>query len=499
MDEVKVHRFAGPFKDIPFKDTYVQSPVGLVPKAGGKTRLIFHLSYKFKNGNQSINYWIPKSMCSVKYNDLDKAVKDCLRLMNELGIKILFFVKSDLKSAFRILPLLPKFRCSLIMKAQHPVSKEWFYFVDKCLPFGASISCSHFQRFSNVLKSIVEVIAGKIYRTLLTNYLDDFLFIYFTEQGCNHIVIIFLSVCKDINFPVALDKTEWASTQVVFLGMLLDGYNHILAIPLDKRRKVLAMLRTFIDRKKATLKDLEKLAGHLNFLNRAIVPGRAFTRRMYAKFSGMTDLKPHHHIKLDKEFKLDSKVWEVFLSGDDSVMRPFIDMSDKVTADQLNFYSDASANGDLGFGAIFKNRWIFGQWEPNFVADVQPSIEFLELYALCTGIITWQEELIQTRIVVFCDNISVVHMVNNLTSGCKQCMKLIRILALNNLKHDRRVFVWHVTGKKNILSDVLSHLKIDKFLRLAPSMVSGYPDKVDASIWPVSKIWINDTIDVVQI
>ena len=25
MDEVKVHRFAGPFKDIPFKDTYVQS------------------------------------------------------------------------------------------------------------------------------------------------------------------------------------------------------------------------------------------------------------------------------------------------------------------------------------------------------------------------------------------------------------------------------------------------------------------------------------------
>ena len=174
-------------------------------------------------------------------------------------------------------------------------------------------------------------------------------------------------------------------------------------------------------------------------------------------------------------------------------------MSDKVTADQLNFYSDASANGDLGFGAIFKNRWIFGQWEPNFVADVQPSIEFLELYALCAGIITWQEELIQTRIIVFCDNISVVHMVNNLTSGCKQCMKLIRILALNNLKHDRRVFVRHVTGKKNILSDALSHLKIDKFLRLAPSMVSGYPDKVDASIWPVSKIWINDTIDVVQI
>ena len=137
------------------------------------------------------------------------------------------------------------------------------------------------------------------------------------------------------------------------------------------------MLRSFLDKKKATLKDLEKLASHLNFLNRAIVPGRALTRRMYAKFSGMTKLKPHHHITLDKEFKLDYKVWEVFLSGDDSVMRPFIDMSEKVTADQLNFYSDASANRDLGFGAIFKNRWIFSKWEPNFVIDAQPSIEFL--------------------------------------------------------------------------------------------------------------------------
>ena len=124
MEEVKVYRFAGPFKDIPFKGTYVQSPVGLVPKAGGKTRLIFHLSYKFKNGNQSINYWTPESMCSVKYNGLDKAIKDCLRLMNELGIRIIFFVKSDLKSAFRILPLLPKFRCFLLMNAQYPVTKE---------------------------------------------------------------------------------------------------------------------------------------------------------------------------------------------------------------------------------------------------------------------------------------------------------------------------------------------------------------------------------------
>ena len=45
MKEVKEGRYAGPFESIPF-DSYIQSPIGLVPKDGGKdTRLIFHLSY----------------------------------------------------------------------------------------------------------------------------------------------------------------------------------------------------------------------------------------------------------------------------------------------------------------------------------------------------------------------------------------------------------------------------------------------------------------------
>ena len=46
MKEVKEKRYAGPFTEIPY-DTYIQSPIGLVPKDGGKDwRLIFHLSYQ---------------------------------------------------------------------------------------------------------------------------------------------------------------------------------------------------------------------------------------------------------------------------------------------------------------------------------------------------------------------------------------------------------------------------------------------------------------------
>ena len=47
MKEVKLGRVAGPFDKPPFEN-FIQSPIGLVPKAGSdQTRLIFHLSYDF--------------------------------------------------------------------------------------------------------------------------------------------------------------------------------------------------------------------------------------------------------------------------------------------------------------------------------------------------------------------------------------------------------------------------------------------------------------------
>ena len=46
MKEVRVGRVAGPYETIPFEN-YIQSPVGLVSKSGGKTRMIFHLSFNF--------------------------------------------------------------------------------------------------------------------------------------------------------------------------------------------------------------------------------------------------------------------------------------------------------------------------------------------------------------------------------------------------------------------------------------------------------------------
>ena len=481
MKEVKAGRYAGPFNTVPFEH-FIQSPIGLVPKAGGKTRLIFHLSYKFKNGNESVNYWTPEELCSVKYNDLDQTVMNALHFISQ-GASRIYLAKTNLMAAFRGLPILPGDWNLLVMKAENRVSGKIVYFVDKCLPFGSSISCAHFQRFSNSLKHIVSVKTATLFA--LTNYLDDFLLMAFTINECNELVTVFLDVCKTINFPVALEKMFWACLRLVFLGVLLDGSLFRLCVPEEKRIHALKMIQEIVSKKKATVKQLQRLTGTLNFLCKVLHPGHTFTRHMYAKYSQPRDkrgnpLKHFHHVKIDEEFKNDCLRWKMFLENSESrvLTWPFIDFegSDSFEATQLMFFTDASLNKDLGFGCYFKPCWTFGRWPPGFVQDADPSIRYLELYALCVGIFTWQKRLNNMRVVIFCDNESVVHMVNKGTSSCKNCMYLFRLLTLNNLLHNRRIFVKHVTSKNNFLADYLSRMKIQKFFDTAPADTLPEPD-----------------------
>ena len=64
------------------------------------------------------------------------------------------------------------------MKGKDPKTRQWKYFVDKCLPFGASISCTIFQRVSDSIKFLFEYKTNT--QKTITNYLDDFLFLALT-------------------------------------------------------------------------------------------------------------------------------------------------------------------------------------------------------------------------------------------------------------------------------------------------------------------------------
>ena len=274
MKEVQLKRYAGPFNQVPFTN-FPQSPIGLVPKAGNKTRLIFHLSYDFlKTGNLSINKFTKREAWSMRYNDLDEAVKIGIKLMGK-DKKWIYCSKTDLTTAFRMIPLHQSTWKWLTVKAKNPDTGEMQYFFDKCLPFSHSISCAIFQCFSNALKHLAEFVLNS--KDCIVNYLDDFLFLATSKEECNRMVEEFTKLCKKLGVPIAEEKTELGDTRIVFLGILIDGQAHILSIPEEKRIRTINMLTLFSSKRKATVKDIQWLSGYLNFLTKAIFPGRTFT------------------------------------------------------------------------------------------------------------------------------------------------------------------------------------------------------------------------------
>ena len=109
---------------------------------------------------------------------------------------------------------------------------------------------------------------------------------------------------------------------------------------------------------------------------------------------------------LTAKFIQDCKVRMRFLQENRQMLcRPFIDF-DHNSYQVQNFTSDASLNPRLGMGAVFGNHWLVVQWEYNFKVEQEPSIEFLELYALTAAVTTWagtDGKLANNRIIIFCD------------------------------------------------------------------------------------------------
>ena len=274
MKEVKLKCFAGPFDELLF-EFYIQSPLGLVPKDGNKDmRLIFHLSHprnakgKMQNGKlvKLVNACIPEHLKKTQYPDFFDVIELCIKEGRCCHIG-----HSDFRAAFRNLGISRLHWRYLVMVVISPLDGKLKYFFDKCLPFGAAISYYHFQNVSDAIAFLVSFRTKKP----LINYLDDFLFAALWRAICNGQIKIFLDICDSINFLIAEDKTSWGTTQLQFLGFLIDTIRQLILIPTDKVAKGLNMIIYIIDKnKKMTILQLQKICGFLNFLGRAMIPGR---------------------------------------------------------------------------------------------------------------------------------------------------------------------------------------------------------------------------------
>ncbi|XP_062618317.1 uncharacterized protein LOC134279921 [Saccostrea cucullata] len=432
--EISLGRIEGPFEVPPFENLQC-SPIGLVPKKEiNEFRLIHHLSYP-EGG--SVNDFIPDDLCSVSYTTIDDAIK----LIKKIG-KNCLLAKTDIASAFRILPVHPNDHELLGIQF-----KGSFYY-DKCLPMGCSISCSIFETFSTALQWIA---CSKFGVPNMLHILDDFLFIGPPNSAiCHSSLKQFLSMCDVLGIPIKSEKTEGPSTTMVFLGIELDTIKMEARLPQEKIQKIKLALDSAKKCKKITLRKLQSLIGLLNFACCVVVPGRAFLRRLINLTKGVS--KPHFRIRLNKQARLDLEAWSEFINNFNG-KSIFIDEVLQ-NSDKFNMYTDAA--GSLGYGAVLGKKWFYGGWEEIHLQEYD--ITFKELLPIVVAVETWGESLANSSILFYSDNMAVVNIINKISSKDVPVMHLVRRLVLACLRFNILFKAEHIPGKLNILPDLLSRL-----------------------------------------
>lgn len=462
LKELKAGHTAGPFFSPPYPN-FQTHPIGLVPKKhSSEWRTIFHLSYpKYKSS--SLNDHISKEDFSLQYVKIDDAINMVLSLGQGC-----FMAKTDIQSAFRIIPVHPSDWELLGMKWRG------LYFFDKVLPFGLRSAPYLFNQLSDAIEWIIK---NNYNFPDILHILDDFfLAAPPPRSNCLTALCKLMTLLTELNIPIAPKKTFSPSTVLEFLGILLDSVKLQARLPEDKLLRLQISLESWSQRKSCTLRELQALIGTLQFACRVVPPGRAFLRRMINLTCGIT--RPHHHIKLNSAFHKDLAVWSLFLkhwNGSSMFLQPHLS-----PPPDLQFFTDAS--GSIGYGAFYDNAWFQGRWKPEQTLNsfLGISIAWQEMFPVYLACKAWGHLWSTKRVLVWSDNQSVVAILNSKTSKNSRIMALVRRIVVESLVHNFTITAQHVPGYKNSIADALSRFQMPRFHSLAP-LASPQPFTIQES------------------
>ena len=435
-------RILGPFPRGAVSGLHV-SRLGVILKGHtpGKWHLITNLSHPVGG---SVNDGIDPRLCSLSYTSVEKVA----RVAQSLGPGTLM-AKLDIKAAYRLVPVHPDDRLLLGL--------EWrgHHYVDGMLPFGLRSAPKIFTAVADALESIIRRRGVEF----VDHYLDDF--IVLGPRGtptCSQALDTVLRTCADLGVPLAMDKLEGPTACLTFLGIEIDTTAGILRLPREKLDRIHALLEQWTGKKVCIRRELESLIGTLQHACKVVRPGRAFLRRMIDLLR--CPQRPHHHTRLNLQFRADLKWWRMFAAGwnGTALLPTMAPASVEVTSD---------ASGQWGCGAWSRCNWFQFEW-PDTARHHH--IAFKELFAIPLACATWGRRWHGARVLCWCDNQAAVGAVTGRSCRDPTLMHLLRCLFFIEAHCQFELVSGHIPGRDNGLADDLSRNRLPSFLAKAPQM-----------------------------
>jgi len=443
--DLALSRKLGPFPSPPSLH-FMGSPMGAFEKRRqpGKFRIIHDLSWP---PGQSVNDHINPEEYRLHYMSIDDVVA-VIQIYGR-GAQL---AKLDLADAFHHIRVRQE-DWELLGTTWTSDSGHTEYYLSTVLPFGLRSSPKLFNDFAEAARYIM-IDRGAQY---VDHYLDDFITVGAPNTSeCQDNLDLMLQVCKDVGFAVNPKKVHSASSELEFLGIIIDTKKMELRISEDRLEEALDEIKNWRTKKRGKKRDLLSLIGKLSFISRVVVHGRSFLRRFIDTASKARHL--HHYVRLPQGFHADLDWWYLYLAQWNGISM-FPDPI-WIDASSLHIYTDAS---DIALSGYYDGAWFVE------LTDTSRSIAHRELKALVLAAATWGSSWYHRSIIFHCDNMATVQILNSSTSRCADLMCLLRSLLFIAARYQFRYKPMYINTKDNTIADALSRLDFYRFWHMAPS------------------------------
>ena len=295
-EEVELGRWSKPFGQKLLPGMYA-SPIGAVPKSTpGKFRLIIDQSC----GPHALNSTIQKSQVKVKLDGVHELGTALLSVRKDHPDRKLTLFKSDVKSAYRQLPMHP------LWQIKQVVSIDDQRHVDRCNTFGNRGGGWNWNAFSSLVNWI-----GTEKKNIpdLLGYVDDN-FGWEFEGNTKYYAPYkkhlpakqtrLLKLWDELGIPHDEEK-QLSGPCLPILGYEVDANAMTVKVPDEKKAKVTRLLRSYAHEGTSyTLKDLQSVAGSVNAALCLYPKLRPGLRGLFDEMRGKDSLRSNTKITVTK-------------------------------------------------------------------------------------------------------------------------------------------------------------------------------------------------------
>lgn len=354
-----------------------------------------------------------------------------------------YCAKVDLKSAYRSVAISPECHTFAGLKWRFRGQKDYTYIIDKKLMFGSKLSPGIFVRISSAVKRML------IRRGInaIVVYLDDFLLVAETKEACMEALNCLITLLRQLGFFISWAKVCGPSRQITFLGINIDTVRMMLELPPNKLADLMRLIDKFFTMRRASKKQLQSLAGKLNWSAQVVRGGRSYLRRI---LDLMNNLRAQHHkIKLTDEFFKDLHWWKSCLNlFNGRAIVPAHIVTNVVAIDACTQAS----------GCFWDGRWQYVNWEKDCPDARNLHINEQEVLSALIAVRQWAPWWSKSMVLFGTDNITTRAAIHKKTSKNPLIMAAVREILAWSILWDFDFDAYHIPGIYNAIPDSISRL-----------------------------------------